>query len=159
MQELNELFSIFFAKIPNPINSALDFANHLSLRTRILKDELLLSIENETLISLFNTFKETLYKKLSYEEFCDSFAQTLTYSLFLAKLNNDTTKEIDLNNAKKFIPKSFPLIRSMSGFLDDSFENLESIKWLLEEIINIINHIDITSIIKRTKQNRRERLI
>ncbi|HEC1794603.1 TPA: DNA methyltransferase [Campylobacter lari] len=147
-KELNELFSIFFAKIPNPINSALDFANHLSLRTRILKDELLLSIENETLISLFNTFKETLYKKLSYEEFCDSFAQTLTYSLFLAKLNNNTAKEIDLNNAKKFIPKSFPLIRSMSGFLDDSFENLESIKWLLEEIINIINHIDITSIIK-----------
>ncbi|WHN18634.1 DNA methyltransferase [Campylobacter jejuni] len=147
-QELNELFSIFFSKIPNPINSALEFANHLSLRTRILKDELLLSIENETLISLFNTFKETLYKELSYEEFCDSFAQTLTYSLFLAKLNNNTAKEIDLNNAKKFIPKSFPLIRSMSGFLDDSFENLENIKWLLEEIINIINHIDITSIIK-----------
>ncbi|EJO7080988.1 DNA methyltransferase [Campylobacter jejuni] len=147
-QELNELFSIFFSKIPNPINSALDFANHLSLRTRILKDELLLSSKNETLISLFNTFKETLYKELHYEEFCDSFAQTLTYSLFLAKLNNDTAKEIDLNNAKKFIPKSFPLIRSMSGFLDDSFENLENIKWLLEEIINIINHIDITSIIK-----------
>ncbi|HBK1930190.1 TPA: N-6 DNA methylase, partial [Campylobacter jejuni] len=143
-----ELFSIFFSKIPNPINSALDFANHLSLRTRILKDELLLSSKNETLLSLFNTFKETLYKELSYEEFCDSFAQTLTYSLFLAKLNNDTAKEIDLNNAKKFIPKSFPLIRSMSGFLDDSFENLENIKWLLEEIINIINHIDITSIIK-----------
>lgn len=147
-KELNELFAIFFSKIPNPINSALDFANHLSLRTRILKDELLLSIENEILLSLFNTFKETLYKELSYEEFCDSFAQTLTYSLFLAKLNNDTAKEIDLNNAKKFIPKSFPLIRSMSGFLDDSFENLENIKWLLEEIINIINHIDITSIIK-----------
>ncbi|HEB9999482.1 DNA methyltransferase [Campylobacter jejuni] len=147
-QELNELFSIFFSKIPNPINSALEFANHLSLRTRILKDELLLSNENEAILSLFNTFKETLYKELSYEEFCDSFAQTLTYSLFLAKLNNDTTKEIDLNNAKKFIPKSFPLIRSMSGFLDDSFENLENIKWLLEEIINIINHIDITSIIK-----------
>lgn len=147
-QELNELFSIFFSKIPNPINSALDFANHLSLRTRILKDELLLSSKNETLLSLFNTFKETLYKELSYEEFRDSFAQTLTYSLFLAKLNNDTAKEIDLNNAKKFIPKSFPLIRSMSGFLDDSFENLENIKWLLEEIINIINHIDITSIIK-----------
>ncbi|MGI7704918.1 type ISP restriction/modification enzyme [Campylobacter jejuni] len=147
-QELNELFAIFFAKIPNPINSALEFANHLSLRTRILKDELLLSSKNETLLSLFNTFKETLYKELSYEEFCVSFAQTLTYSLFLAKLNNDTTKEIDLNNAKKFIPKSFPFIRSMSGFLDDSFENLENIKWLLEEIINIINHIDITSIIK-----------
>lgn len=91
-KELNELFAIFFSKIPNPINSALDFANHLSLRTRILKDELLLSIENEILLSLFNTFKETLYKELSYEEFCDSFAQTLTYSLFLAKLNNDTAK-------------------------------------------------------------------
>ncbi|MBF7041895.1 N-6 DNA methylase [Campylobacter volucris] len=158
-QELNELFAIFFSKIPNPINSALEFANHLSLRTRILKDELLLSNENEVLLSLFNTFKETLYKELSYEEFCDSFAQTLTYSLFLAKLNNTTTKEIDLNNAKKFIPKSFPLIRAMSGFLDDSFENLESIKWLLEEIINIINHIDITSIIKELNKTSEKDLL
>lgn len=158
-QELNELFSLFFSKIPNPINSALEFANHLSLRTKILKDELLLSSKNETLSSLFNTFKDTLYKELSYEEFCDSFAQTLTYSLFLAKLNNDTSKEIDLNNAKKFIPKSFSLIRSMSGFLDDSFENLESIKWLLEEIINIINHIDITSIIRELNKTSEKDLL
>ncbi|MGI0439575.1 type ISP restriction/modification enzyme [Helicobacter himalayensis] len=87
-----------------------------------------------------------MHEELTFEDFSDNFAQTLTYSLFLARLNN-SSKEIDLYNAKKFIPKSFPLIRAMSGFLEN-LEDLDSIKWLLEEILHIINHIDITSIIK-----------
>ncbi len=146
-QELLEFFTLFFSKNPKPIANAKDFADALALRTRILKDELLLNDTNEYLLSLFNTFREVLYKELEYENFCDSFAQTLTYSLFLSRLNNTTQENINLVNAKKFIPKSFPLIRAMSGFLDN-LEELVSIKWLIEEIISIINHIDISEMIK-----------
>ena len=146
-QELLEFFTLFFSKNPKPIANAKDFADALALRTKILKDELLLNDTNEYLLSLFNTFREVLYKELEYENFCDSFAQTLTYSLFLSRLNNTTQENINLSNAKKFIPKSFPLIRAMSGFLDN-LEELDSIKWLIEEIISIINHIDISEMIK-----------
>ncbi len=146
-QELLEFFTLFFSKNPKPIANAKDFADTLALRTRILKDELLLNDTNEYILSLFNTFREVLYKELEYENFCDSFAQTLTYSLFLSRLNNTTQENINLVNAKKFIPKSFPLIRAMSGFLDN-LEELDSIKWLIEEIISIINHIDISEMIK-----------
>lgn len=146
-QELLEFFTLFFSKNPKPIANAKDFADALALRTKILKDELLLNDTNQYLLSLFNTFREVLYKELEYENFCDSFAQTLTYSLFLSRLNNTTQENINLSNAKKFIPKSFPLIRAMSGFLDN-LEELDSIKWLIEEIISIINHIDISEMIK-----------
>ena len=146
-QELLEFFTLFFSKNPKPIANAKDFADALALRTKILKDELLLNDTNQYLLSLFNTFREVLYKELEYQNFCDSFAQTLTYSLFLSRLNNTTQENINLSNAKKFIPKSFPLIRAMSGFLDN-LEELDSIKWLIEEIISIINHIDISEMIK-----------
>ena len=146
-KELTELFKLFFTHSPKPIVAAKEFANSLAQRTQILKDSLIEAQDNSHIISLYETFKEQLYKELDFTEFADSFAQTLTYSLFLARLNNTSGKEIDLYNAKAFIPKSFPLIRAMSGFLDD-LEDLDSIKWLMEEILYIINHIDIISIIK-----------
>lgn len=146
--QLLELFSIFFSYTPTPINTAKDFSDRLSLRAKLLKDELLSLSSNPVVESLFNTFKEVLYKELSFQDFCDSFAQSLTYSLFLAKLNNTTSTPINLFNAKSFIPKSFPLIRAISGFLDN-LEELDSIKWLIEEIIAIINHIDISTIISQ----------
>lgn len=145
-KELTELFKLFFAHSPKPIITAQEFANALAQRTRILKNSLIEAQENIHITSLYETFKEQLYKELDFTEFADSFAQTLTYSLFLARLNNTSGKEIDLYNAKAFIPKSFPLIRAMSGFLDN-LEDLDSIKWLIEEILYIINHIDIASII------------
>lgn len=145
-KELTELFKLFFAFSPKPIITAQEFANALAQRTRILKDSLIEAQENTHITSLYETFKEQLYKELDFTEFADSLAQTLTYSLFLARLNNTSGKEIDLYNAKAFIPKSFPLIRAMSGFLDN-LEDLDSIKWLIEEILYIINHIDIASII------------
>lgn len=146
-KELLELFTLFFTHSPKPINTALEFANALSLRTRLLKDELSQNKDNIEIQGLFNTFKETLYKELEFESFCDSFAQTLTYSLFLSRLNNTEDKPIDLFNAKKFIPKSFPLIKAMSGFLNN-LQDLDSIEWLLDEILQIINHINIADLTK-----------
>ncbi|WP_156104094.1 type ISP restriction/modification enzyme, partial [Campylobacter sp. MIT 97-5078] len=160
LQELSELFSLFFSHNPKPINTALEFASTLARRTQILKDFLIQTQENSHISSLYDSFKEQLYKELDFSEFADSFAQTLTYSLFLARLNNTKNQEIDLFNAKKFIPKSFSLIRAMSGFLDN-LDDLESIKWLLEEILCIINHIDISSIINelnKTSKNDNEAL-
>lgn len=145
-KELNELFTLFFSQSPSPINTAKEFANALAQRTRILKDEMIEKQSNAHIQGLFNAFKESLYKDLDFITFADSFAQTLTYSLFLARLNNNTSENITLDNAYNFIPKSFSLIQAMSKFLRE-LKELDSIKWLLEEIIAIINHIDIAAII------------
>ncbi len=145
--ELLEFFALFFSSTPKPIATAQEFALCLAQRTKLVKDTLIDNPQNPQIATLYQSFKDILYKDLDFPTFCDSFAQTLTYALFLARLNDERGEIIDLYNVKKFIPKSFPLIRAMSGFLDN-LDELDSLKWLIKEILGIINHISPVEITK-----------
>ena len=83
-KELLDFFALFFSAQPKPIISALEFANALAQRTRLIKDNLIENPQNRQISTLYNNFKEILYKDLDFSDFCDSFAQTLTYALFLS---------------------------------------------------------------------------
>ncbi len=144
--DLIELFKSFFNHEAAPITNAKDFATHLSPRTRYLKDALIKYQEKVQVSSIFNNFKEYLYEELSFEDFSDALAQTLTYSLFLAKLNHPFEK-INLDNVRSYIPKNFAVIREMADFLK-KLDEIKEIQWLLNEILISINHVDMDSIIK-----------
>ncbi|GAA8302037.1 DNA methyltransferase [Helicobacter pylori] len=144
--DLIELFKSFFNYEAAPITNAKDFATHLSPRTRCLKEALNKNQEKEQVSSIFKNFKEYLYEELSFEDFSDALAQTLTYSLFLAKLNHPFEK-IDLNNVRSSIPKNFAVIREMADFLK-KLDEIQEIQWLLNEILSLINHVDMGSILK-----------
>ncbi|WRA26007.1 N-6 DNA methylase [Helicobacter pylori] len=144
--DLIELFKSFFNYEAAPITNAKDFATHLSVPTRYLKDALITYQKDEQVYSIFNNFKEYLYEELSFEDFSDAFAQTLTYSLFLAKLNHPFEK-INLDNVRSSIPKNFAVIREMADFLK-KLDAIKEIQWLLNEILSLINHVDMDSIIK-----------
>ncbi|EMH06875.1 hypothetical protein HMPREF1408_00211 [Helicobacter pylori GAM245Ai] len=148
-RDLIELFRGFFNHEPAPITNAKDFANALSAPTRYLKDALIAyqkDDKDDQVSSIFKNFKEYLYEELSFEDFSDAFAQTLTYSLFIAKLNHPFEK-IDLNNVRSSIPKNFAVIREMADFLK-KLDAIKGIQWLLNEILSLINHVDMGSIIK-----------
>ncbi len=83
---------------------------------------------------------------MSFEDFSDALAQTLTYSLFLAKLNHPFEK-INLDNVRSSIPKNFAVIREMADFLK-KLDGIKEIQWLLNEILSSINHVDMDSILK-----------
>ncbi len=144
--DLIELFKSFFNHEAAPITNAKDFATHLSPRTRYLKDALIKYQEKTQVSSIFNNFKEYLYEELSFEDFSDALAQTLTYSLFLAKLNHPFEK-INLDNVRRSIPENFAVIREMADFLK-KLDEIKEIQWLLNEILSSINHVDMDSIIK-----------
>ncbi|WRA92219.1 N-6 DNA methylase [Helicobacter pylori] len=145
-RDLIELFKSFFNYEAAPITNAKDFANALSAPTRYLKDALIQYQKDTQVSSIFKNFKEYLYEELSFEDFSDAFAQTLTYSLFLAKLNHPFEK-IDLDNVRSSIPKNFAVIREMADFLK-RLDSIKEIQWLLNEILSLINHVDMDSIIK-----------
>ncbi|GAA8684375.1 DNA methyltransferase [Helicobacter pylori] len=144
--DLIELFKSFFNHEAAPITNAKDFATHLSPRTRYLKDALIKYQEKTQVSSIFKNFKEYLYEELSFEDFSDALAQTLTYSLFLAKLNHPFEK-INLDNVRSSIPENFAVIREMADFLK-KLDGIKEIQWLLNEILSSINHVDMDSIIK-----------
>ncbi|GAA8436209.1 DNA methyltransferase [Helicobacter pylori] len=145
-RDLIELFRGFFNHEAAPITNAKDFANALSAPTKYLKDALIAYQKDEQVSSIFKNFKEYLYEELSFEDFSDAFAQTLTYSLFIAKLNHPFEK-IDLDNVRSSIPKNFAVIREMADFLK-KLDAIQEIQWLLNEILSLINHVDMGSIIK-----------
>ncbi len=145
-RDLIELFKSFFNHEAAPIANAKDFATHLSPRTKYLKDALIKYQEKAQVSGIFKNFKEYLYEELSFEDFSDAFAQTLTYSLFLAKLNHPFEK-INLDNVRSSIPKNFAVIREMADFLK-KLDAIKEIQWLLNEILSLINHVDTDSILK-----------
>ncbi|MFP6295245.1 type ISP restriction/modification enzyme [Helicobacter pylori] len=144
--DLIELFKSFFNYEAAPITNAKDFATHLSAPTKYLKDALITYQKDTQVSSIFKNFKEYLYEELSFEDFSDAFAQTLTYSLFLAKLNHPFEK-INLDNVRSSIPKNFAVIREMADFLK-KLDEIGEIQWLLNEILSSINHVDMDSILK-----------
>ncbi|WP_437342220.1 type ISP restriction/modification enzyme [Helicobacter pylori] len=145
-RDLIELFKSFFNYEAAPITNAKDFATRLSPCTKYLKDALIKYQEKAQVSSIFKNFKEYLYEELSFEDFSDALAQTLTYSLFLAKLNHPFEK-INLDNVRSSIPKNFAVIREMADFLK-KLDEIEEIQWLLNEILSSINHVDMDSILK-----------
>ncbi|WP_243877529.1 N-6 DNA methylase [Helicobacter pylori] len=145
-RDLIEFFKGFFNYEVAPITNAKDFATHLSTPTKYLKDALITYQKDEQVSSIFKNFKEYLYEELSFEDFSDAFAQTLTYSLFIAKLNHPFEK-INLDNVRSSIPKNFAVIREMADFLK-KLDAIKEIQWLLNEILILINHVDMDSIIK-----------
>ncbi|WP_240656169.1 type ISP restriction/modification enzyme [Helicobacter pylori] len=145
-RDLIGLFKSFFNHEAAPITNAKDFANALSAPTRYLKDALIQYHEEQQVSSIFKNFKEYLYEELSFKDFSDAFAQTLTYSLFIAKLNNPFEK-INLDNVRSSIPKNFAVIREMADFLK-KLDAIKEIQWLLDEILSLINHVDMDSILK-----------
>ncbi|GAA7342239.1 DNA methyltransferase [Helicobacter pylori] len=150
--DLIELFKSFFNYEAAPITNAKDFATHLSPHTKYLKEALIQNQEKVQVSSIFNNFKAYLYEELSFEDFSDALAQTLTYSLFLAKLNHPFEK-IDLNNVRSSIPKNFAVIREMADFLK-KLDEIKDIQWLLNKILSLINHVDMGSILKDLKDDK-----
>ncbi len=145
-RDLIAFFRGFFNYEAAPITNAKDFATHLSAPTRYLKDALIQYQKDDQVSSIFKNFKEYLYEELSFEDFSDAFAQTLTYSLFIAKLNHPCEK-INLDNVRSSIPENFAVIREMADFLK-KLDAIKEIQWLLNEILSLINHVDMDSILK-----------
>jgi len=147
----------FFSQAPIGISNAKDLALALAVRSKNLKDflneELIKQNENDStnddfLFGLYKTFKNYIFKQLTVSEFSDAFAQMLVYGLFLAKLNADT-QNVTLENAKRFIPQSFQLIKELVSFLDKlDNPDYSDTKWIIDETISIMNNLELIEIKK-----------
>ncbi len=144
-----ELFNLFFLFRPQAIKSPEKLSILLAERTKIFKDFINEVISGNTsspfrerLIStdgLYALLKETLIDDLSLDEFADAYAQTITYGLFLARLNSDG--QIDEKTALNFIPKSVGALRELFKTIEIE-EIPQNIGWIIEAIIEILNSID-----------------
>ncbi len=161
-EKVYKILTNFFSQAPVGLANAKDLALALAIRAKNLKiflnDELIRQENNnekDYLVGLYEIFKSNVFNALTISEFSDAFAQMLVYGLFLAKLNADT-KDVTLENAKKFIPKSFELIRELVGFLEQlDNRNYQETKWIIDETISIMNNLNLIELKKSLSFNKK----
>ena len=149
-----ELIAGFLSTPPQKLADAKKLSYALAVRCHDLRDFLLEELERQTnerqagrLHGLYEAFQKNVFHNLDLKEFADAFAQTLGYGLFLAKLNAKTQTKVTLQNAKNYIPVNFALIQELVNFLDElEREEYHGIKWLVEEILSILNTLDLDAI-------------
>jgi len=148
-KQVSELINDFLSQKPQEITKANELAKILAKPTRTIKEEINDSVEESLqnkeyskLTGLLDVFKENISEMITPHEFADAFAQTLTYSLFLTKLNLvDQSEKLTLGNIGNYTPQSFALIKDILIFVQklDKYPNL---KPYIERILHIINHIN-----------------
>ncbi len=147
---VKELLKKFFSQAPKGIASPKELALALAIRGKNLKEYLTDELDRQSesgnkgaLYDVYDIFKNHVFNELTVSEFGDAFAQMLVYGLFLAKLNADT-KEVSLENIKKYIPTTFQLIHELVRYLDElNGIDYNETKWIVDETISIMNNLDL----------------
>jgi N-6 DNA Methylase/Type ISP C-terminal specificity domain len=152
LRKVSELIEHFLRVVPQRIGTPQEFAKALAKPTQNLKEYVLEDLNQqdkaqESANTLFKVYEDSLKflsPEMTLSEFADSVAQTLSYSVFIAKLSAPADKVLDLYNVKKYIPQSFHLIRALAGFLDelDDPARYSELRWVLDEILGRINNLD-----------------
>ena len=148
------LIAGFLSTPPEKLGDARKLSEALAVRCHDLRDFLSEELERQEkeqregkLYGLYVALKQDVFQELALKEFADAFAQTLGYGLFLAKLNAGEQTAVTLQNAKNHIPTNFALLRELVDFLDElEQDEYRGIKWLVEEILSILNTLDLAAL-------------
>lgn len=153
-EKVETLIKGFLSVPPEGIGRVKDLAIALATRCHDLREFLTEELirqqkehEEGKLFGLYNIFKKDVFHELDIAGFADAFAQMLGYGLFLARLNSRKSDPITLENAKRHIPANFELIGELVSFLDElDKDEYQQIRWLIEEILSIMNSLDLAEI-------------
>ena len=109
--------------------------------------------ENDSLRAQYSTFRELLIHDLSVELFADTYAQTIVYGMFAARLNDPTPDTFDRQEAAELIPKSNPFLRSLFGYI--SGPDLDDrVKPFIDELAAVFRASDVRAILTRRKSDK-----
>ena len=142
----------FFNYKLNTIKDADELARELAKKSKLLKDMVkeqltqdIRTKDESTLSPIYDFYLgiKSLIKDLKIEDGADAYAQTVAYSLFLARKNS--SGDIDRISAYAHIPETIGIIRqiftNMSGSEFPSF-----ISWIIDDIVDILNATDMKEV-------------
>jgi predicted helicase len=103
--------------------------------------------DNNSLDGQLKGFREVLIPNITHREFADIYAQTIAYGMFAARLNDETSEKFTRAKAASLIPHSNPFLRKLFHYIA-GFDLDERIRWVVDDLADLFNHVDINGIIK-----------
>ena len=148
--DLSDLLRRFAQQTTQSVNSAKELAERLADSAQqiafYIKQDLKSSDPTPALENQRFAFEKVLLPDLDDAKFADMFAQTLAYGLFAARVNHsDDLAAFHLDGAAREIPKTNPFLRKL--FHHNSFDLGNRLAWLVEEIVEVLRHSDMDSIL------------
>ena len=123
----------------------------LAQRCAMLRKGLALYKGDKTLRlnGLLGEFRKALDENMDFPRFADVFAQTLIYSLLMAKINSPAGDKLTLSSASERITENFAVIRQITTFLGDlQSRRCKDVRWIVDDILAIINEMDGAEVAK-----------
>ena len=134
--------------ISNPSQLAEIMAQKAVLMREILEKALAEQSQNNTLSEQMKIFKGFLLKDLTEKSFADVYAQTITYGLFVARLNDPTLDDFSLQEARDLVSRTNPFLRSLFDSLAGADRD-PRIDWLFDDLVDIFRHVNFSELLQK----------
>jgi hypothetical protein len=105
-----------------------------------------------SLESQFKAFKQMLIHDLTAEQFADIYAQTITYGLFAARLNDTTPDTFSRQEALTLVPASNPFLRKLFSYVAGT-ELDERVVWIVDALAELFRAADVAALLRGFGQN------
>ena len=149
--ELGNLFKAFLTQASKTIGTAKDLAERMAGMTRIIRDLITNTFEQEVEKGILHEwlaeFRKNLIPDLDENQFADMFAQTLAYGLFAARVHTPPGKDFSRELAAFNLPKTNPFLRKLFSEIA-GVDMPETIGWAVDDLVVLLNHADLAAVLK-----------
>ena len=159
--QLEHLLGDFIAQNPQTITSPEELATRMAGKANLIKDVLSQTLSKDAaqrtkLTDQYKAFQENLIHDISTQDFADTYAETIAYGMFAARLHDTSLNSFSRQEALELLPKSNPFLRHLFGFI--AGHDLDSrIAWIIDDLARIFQACDLAKIMagfgKLTGQN------
>jgi hypothetical protein len=144
------LLEDFVTRRPQTVRSALELAERMARLTRLIRDIVVESFENELaseqIRDLHRAFGEILIPNLTVSDFADMFAQTMAYGLFAARANHEEGEPFTRRAAGYEIPRTNPFLRKLFGVITGPELDDEPYAGIVDDLAQLLAIADLRAI-------------
>ncbi|MBO5775488.1 MAG: hypothetical protein J6R63_05705, partial [Kiritimatiellae bacterium] len=98
------------------------------------------------ILELLLGMRDVLMPNVGADEFSDIFAQTLTYGMFAARLNDPTPETFTRYEAMGLIPKTNPFLKQFFSYVANNLE--EELEWMVDDLADLFRAADVEKIMR-----------
>ena len=98
------------------------------------------------ILELMLGLRDVLMPDVGAGEFSDIFAQTLTYGMFAARLNDPTPENFSRYEAMALIPKTNPFLKQLFQYVANNLE--DELEWMVDDLADLFRSADVAKIMR-----------
>lgn len=150
MQDTASLFDRFLSHKGGSAETPKELARRMARLAHFIREEIVDALKatppSDSLLSQLVAFRENLIPDLDEAKFGDMYAQTITYGLFAAKLQDPLNPDFSRERASNLIPKTNPFLRKTFQHIAVDLD--DHVAFWVDELVELLRRSDMETVLK-----------